>query len=117
MTTRTIERPSKARPKITITKARIRQLRTTTTGLLWSVTDDTTGKTFVEASKDPEFDACRALSANGISGTLETFTGDRPFPSMRISISTGAKKRITEGTASPLRLGKWSPADVQLLST
>ena len=43
-------------------------------------------ETLIGATRQPEFDACRALLARGITGRLETWRHDVPYPCMRLDI-------------------------------
>lgn len=109
MTTDTLVRPAQAAATATtITRVRIRKLkRKPTAPYTWAVVADDTGETIVERSKDPEFDACRALLAKGVTGTVETYTGDRAFPSFRLDIEKGAGLTIEDGPR--MRIRAWRP--------
>lgn len=111
--TTTIERtrPSaSSQATTTTTRVRIRPIRHKTLRGYWTVTDDATGEVILERSRDPEHDACRELLARGIVGTVETYTGDRAFPSFRMSIETGARLTVTDSDKRGLRIGKWQPS-------
>ncbi len=49
------------------------------------------GRELVSDSFDPEFDACRALLAKGITGRLETWREGTPYPCMILDIELAAK--------------------------
>ena len=63
------------------------------------------GAELLASSRDPEFDACRALFALGHTGTLTTFSHGDPTPCMTIGIAHGAAMRTAKepilGHASP----------------
>ena len=61
----------------------------TSTGARYRVTY--LGATLVESARDPEFEACRALLARGITGTLVTYSPGGSVPRMRVDIEKGAK--------------------------
>ena len=42
------------------------------------------GATLIESARDPEFEACRALLARGITGTLVTYSPGSSVPRMRV---------------------------------
>ena len=111
MTMATLERPTKpasAPTTATTTRVHITHLRRTPTGQLWRVTDMATGETLIETSKDPEYDVCRVLLAKGVTGRLETFTGDRAHASIRMDIEKAAKLRTEETAKRGLRAVKWT---------
>src|SRR5690242_11499679 len=49
------------------------------------------GKTLIESARDPEFEACRALLAKGVTGTLVTYSPGSFVPRMRVDIAKGAQ--------------------------
>ena len=69
------------------------------------------GQVLIASTRDPEYDACRALLALGIAGTMTTFNRGSPTPCMRIDIERGAQMRTNEGTKAGPRLAKWRPFD------
>lgn len=67
------------------------------------------GELLLAASKDPEFDACRALKALGLTGRLRTrWDGETEF-AMLVSIEWGASKRTAENNAVGPVTTKWEP--------
>jgi hypothetical protein len=67
------------------------------------------GKLLLAASRDPEFDACRALQALGLAGKLRVRWDGETAHSMLISIEWGAAKRTAEGSAYGPAVSKWEP--------
>jgi hypothetical protein len=45
----------------------------------------------VKSSRDPEFDACRAMLARGITGCLQVWRPNAKYAAMHIDIQEGAK--------------------------
>lgn len=56
-------------------------------------------KLLVERSREPEFDAARALLAQGITGTLILCDGKTGIPRTIIDIERAAKLTVKEGPA------------------
>ena len=55
------------------------------------------GISLVEHSRDPEHDACRALFANGVTGSLRTFRSEKSStPNMIMDIERGAQRSVEE---------------------
>jgi hypothetical protein len=68
------------------------------------------GAVLVESSRNPEFDACRALLAQGITGRLETWwRGGSSFPAMILDIEGAARLTVGETDKDGLRLVPWRP--------
>src|SRR5262245_32112513 len=60
------------------------------------------GKTLIESTRDPEFEACRALLAKGVTGTLVTYSPGSSVSRMRIDIAKGAQlMTIDNATGDP----------------
>jgi hypothetical protein len=60
-------------------------------------------------SSDPEFDACRALAAQGFTGTLRTrWEGARRY-AMTMGIGYGAAHCTAESGHGGLTIGRWAP--------
>ena len=59
------------------------------------------GETIISASTQPLLDACRVLAGRGISGKLEMWSHDLPYPRMGCDIVKGAKLTIEEGDRRP----------------
>lgn len=66
------------------------------------------GDTLCE-SRNPELDACRALLARGVTGTLEVWHRGATHAASRIDIAEGAKWTITEADRAGLMLVTWKP--------
>jgi hypothetical protein len=67
------------------------------------------GKVLIESTRNPEFDACRALLARGITGRLEVWRPGRVSADMRLDIERGARLTIRETDDRGLRLVRWEP--------
>ena len=67
------------------------------------------GATLVESARDPEFEACRALLARGITGTLVTYSPGSSVPRMRVDIEKGAKLTIVENAKDGPRTARYRP--------
>jgi hypothetical protein len=65
------------------------------------------GVCIVERSRDPEFDACRALQALGVCGTAEVWREGATAPAMRLDIAWGAERRTEEGERVGPRVAIW----------
>ncbi len=78
-----------------IHRIEITRTHLTATGARFRVTHN--GATLIESSRDPEHDACRALLALGLSGTLETYFPGGTVARMRLDIEQGAKLTVSEG--------------------
>jgi hypothetical protein len=79
----------------------------TSTGARYSVTY--LGKTLIESTRDPELEACRALLARGIRGTLLTYSPGSSEHSMRIDIEKGAKLMTIDNVNDGPRFGRYRP--------
>jgi hypothetical protein len=67
------------------------------------------GSVLVESTRNPEFDACRALLAQSITGHLEVWRAGRSAPDARLDIERGAKLTTEEGDRQTLRVVRWKP--------
>jgi len=66
------------------------------------------GEALIESARNPEHDACRALLARGITGTLEVWHRGASHAGSRIDIACGAKWTVRE-TEHGLILAPWVP--------
>ncbi|WP_242218933.1 hypothetical protein [Shinella zoogloeoides] len=67
-------------------------------------------KTLITKTRNPTADACRRLVALGLSGRLEVWDDERPFPRMVIpDISRAAKLTVAEGAAHGPRIVPYQP--------
>jgi hypothetical protein len=73
------------------------------------------GNILVDNSRYPEFDACRALLALGLTGKVEVWRQRAAFPAMRIDIERGARLTISETEDHGPRMVRWRPAPTQEL--
>ena len=63
----------------------------------------------VEKTKEPLFNACRALVAMGLKGRLEMWVGES-HPRMIVhDIEQGAKLTVVEGAKTSPRITRWNP--------
>ena len=67
------------------------------------------GSTLVESSRVPEFDACRALLARGITGTLEVWRPGKACHDMQLDIVGAAKLTVIETENEGPRFAQWRP--------
>jgi hypothetical protein len=67
------------------------------------------GAVLIEGSRNPEFDACRALLARGITGTLEVWHKGATFASMRLDIEKGARLTVVDSDSIGPRITRWHP--------
>jgi hypothetical protein len=74
-------------------------------GLRYRLTHN--GVTLIESTKNPEFDAARALLARGIVGQLEIWRRGASSPAMRLDIEKGARLTVEEGDCEGLRFVRW----------
>lgn len=63
----------------------------------------------VQSTRDPEFDACRALLAKGLTGRLEIWRHGTTFPAMRLDIAMGAGLTVEESDRIGPRFARWRP--------
>ena len=68
-----------------------------------------TGAVLVDGSRNPEFDACRALLARGIRGKLEVWRKGATFPATVLDIEAGARLTMVETDAAGTRFMRWQP--------
>ena len=61
----------------------------TSTGARYRVTY--LGETLIQSARDPAFEACRALLAKGVKGTLVTYSPGSSVPRMRVDIEKGCE--------------------------
>jgi hypothetical protein len=73
------------------------------------------GNLLVDSSRYPEFDACRALLALGLTGKVEVWRHGAAFPAMRIDIERGARLTISETEDHGPRLVRWRPVPTKEL--
>jgi hypothetical protein len=67
------------------------------------------GRVLVESTRNPEFDACRALLAQGITGRLLVRRAGRVCADLALDIERGARLTIRETDAAGPRLVRWEP--------
>jgi hypothetical protein len=67
------------------------------------------GAVLIESSRDVEFDACRALLAQGITGKLQVWWRGGSFPAMILDIEGAARLTISETDKGGLHLVAWRP--------
>jgi hypothetical protein len=76
------------------------------TGARYRVTDEN-GHVVVDGSRNPEFDAARVLSAEGVTGDMEVWRPAGAFPSMRIDIEKAARLSVVEGATIGPIITQW----------
>jgi len=74
------------------------------------------GAVLVERSRNPEFDACRALLEQGATGRLEVWRRGTTCPALRLDIETGARLTVEESLAIGPRFARWQPRSEDLAS-
>ena len=67
------------------------------------------GETLIESARDPTFEACRALLARGIVGTLVTYGPGSSVPRLRVDIEQGAKLMTIDNANDGPRFGRYRP--------
>jgi hypothetical protein len=67
------------------------------------------GGVLIESTPDPERDACRALIALGITGTLRTRWRGAKHWSMQLNIERDAQFSVSETDQRGLQLVRWRP--------
>jgi hypothetical protein len=72
------------------------------------------GSVLVESSCNPEFDACRALMARGITGKLQVWRSCATFPAMTLDIERAARLTVSETDKDGLRVVSWRPFSAEL---
>jgi hypothetical protein len=65
------------------------------------------GGVLIASCRVPEFDACRALLALGITGKLEMWRPGKEWPDMQLDIEAGAKLTVIENENEGPRFGLW----------
>jgi hypothetical protein len=58
---------------------------------------------------NPEFEACRALLARGITGKLETWRPGGTYPALILDIQKAAKLTVEESDTVSVRIVPWKP--------
>jgi hypothetical protein len=67
------------------------------------------GRTLIESSREPLFNACRALVAMGIKGRLEVWGGES-YPRMIVhDIERGARRTVIENDDRGPRFARYQP--------
>ena len=67
------------------------------------------GGVLIGHTRNPEYDACRALLAMSITGRLEIWRTGAPFPASAIDIERGARWTILETERESPRIARWRP--------
>jgi hypothetical protein len=67
------------------------------------------GSLLIESALNPEFDACRALLAQGITGKLAVWRRGSEFPAMTLDIERAAGLTVSDTDAGGLRIVSWRP--------
>jgi hypothetical protein len=85
----------------------IERTRYTSTGARYRVTY--LGETLIESTRDPTFEACRALLSRGIVGTLVTYSPGSSAPRLRVDIEEGATLMTIDNANDGPRFGRYRP--------
>ena len=85
----------------------IQRTHYTSTGARYRVTY--LGATLIESAGDPEFEACRALLARGIIGTLVSYSPGGSVARMRVDIEQGAQLTTVESAKDGPRFARHRP--------
>jgi hypothetical protein len=67
------------------------------------------GQTLIESTRDPEFEACRALLAKGFTGNLVIYSPGSSVPRMRVDIAKGAQLMTIDNATDGPRIGRYRP--------
>jgi hypothetical protein len=94
LTAMAIDDADRRREKSVEHRVEIARSHTTRGGARYRVTYK--GETLIEAAHDPEHEACRALLARGIKGTMVTYFPFEMTPRMKVDIEKGAKLTTIE---------------------
>jgi hypothetical protein len=70
------------------------------------------GTVLIDGSRNPEFDACRALLARGLRGRLEVWRKGAAFPAMVLDIEAAARLTVAETEREGPRFAPWRPFSV-----
>lgn len=70
------------------------------------------GAVLIEHTRDPEFAACRALLAAGVTGALQTRHKGSATISFVLDIEAGAASSTSDPDGARIRVGKWQPRDM-----
>lgn len=73
------------------------------------------GAVLIAGSREPEFDAARALASKGITGTLVTYAKGSVIARMRIDIGRAAALAVVETTSVGPRFGRYRPFNVEAI--
>ena len=76
-------------------------------GQHYRVTD--AGRVLLESTREPLFDACRALAAKGITGRLEMWRPSKTYPDMTADIIKGAGLTVAETAEIGPIIRDWKP--------
>jgi hypothetical protein len=88
-------------------RVEIERTRYTSTGARYRVTY--LGETLIESTRDPAFEACRALLARGIVGKLVTYSPGSSVPRLRVDIEKGSKLMTIDNANDGPRFGRYRP--------
>lgn len=92
-------------------RVRICYSHSVASGQMWSVKDIDTGETLISAARDPEHAVCRHLLAKGIVGWIQTYVGDRQYPSFTYDIEVTAQYGVRESAKEGPKTMKWFARD------
>ena len=75
-------------------------------GILYDVEFD--GEVICQSSLTPLLDACRVLLSRGLTGKIEMWDYERPYPRMRSTIEGAAQLAVIDRGSGPV-FTKWRP--------
>jgi hypothetical protein len=67
------------------------------------------GAVLIDETWNPEFEACRALLARGVSGRLEVWRPRGSFPGLILDIAKAARLNVEESATVGARIVPWVP--------
>jgi hypothetical protein len=68
------------------------------------------GASLIDETWNPEFEACRELLAQGITGRLEVWRLGKSYPDMLVrDIATAAERTVVENESHGPRFVRWKP--------
>lgn len=85
-------------------KIYIYKVKTGKRGVLYDAEFD--GEVICQSTMTPLLDACRVLRSRGVSGPVEMWDHERPFPRMLSTVEAGAGLAVIDTGSGP-RFVKW----------
>ena len=66
------------------------------------------GEVLCPSTRTPLLDGCRVLASHGLTGPVELWDSERPYPRMRADIAKAAKLTVKEGSGR-LEYARYEP--------